>query len=260
LGGCKYNAKLRTYRHNNTFKLLHDLLETHNCGKWPVLNMDLGNKPVRDFKAQMYMETTTTQEDHKLQSIEATQEGLQNGKASINHPTIIPNTILPKHKRPKHYKPGIIRAIGYKTNSQDDLVENTTYKGRRCVQLIECKYSTYINISDIIDNIYAIYAPLKQAILQYNNGLLQVEVITIVIHRTCNFHTRTMVEIAQLVSFKENPPNTLTYKSLPPQAQTFATSLHIHAQEWLTLMSKISRSSLTHRHTQKKTPHTTHDK
>jgi len=37
-------------------------------------------------------------------------------------------------------------------------------------------------------------------------------------------------------------------------------SLHIHAQEWLTLMSKISRSNLTQSHKQKKTPYTTHDK
>jgi len=42
--------------------------------------MYLGNKPVKDFKAQTKIETTPTQEDHTLQSIEATHEGLQNDK------------------------------------------------------------------------------------------------------------------------------------------------------------------------------------
>jgi hypothetical protein len=76
LGGCKYNAKLRTSRHNNTFKLLQELLQTHNGGRWPILSVDLGNKPVKDFKTQTLLETITSQEDHTLKSIEATQEGL----------------------------------------------------------------------------------------------------------------------------------------------------------------------------------------
>jgi hypothetical protein len=178
LGGCKYIAKLRICRHNSTLKLLHDLLQTHNGGRWPILGMDLGNKPVKDFKAQTNKETTTTQEDHTLQSIEATHEGLQNYKANIKHP-IIPNTILRKHKRPKHHKPDIIRAIVYIMNSRGALVEDTTYKGRRCLQLIDYKYSTDNNMLDIIDRIHKIYAPLKQAIQLHNNGRMQVEVIPI---------------------------------------------------------------------------------
>jgi len=126
--------------------------------------MNLGNKPVKDFKAQTHIETITKQEDHTLQSIEATHEGLQNDKANIRHPTVIPNTILPKHKRPKHNKPDIIRAIGYITDSRCALVKDTTYIGRRCLQLIECKYSTDSNISDIIDHIHTIHAPLKKTI------------------------------------------------------------------------------------------------
>ena len=107
---------------------------------------------------------------------------------------------------------------------------------------------------------HTIYTPLKHAIQIHNNGRIQVEVMPIVISRIGNFHTRTLAEIAQLVSFKENPPDILTYKSLPHQAHTIAMSLHTHAQEWLTLMSKISRSNLTQRNTQLKTPLITHDK
>ena len=74
LGGCKYNAKFRTSRHTKKFKLLHDLLQTHNCGRWPILNMDLGNKSMKEFKAQTHIERTTIQEDHTLQFIEATKK------------------------------------------------------------------------------------------------------------------------------------------------------------------------------------------
>jgi hypothetical protein len=145
--------------------------------------MDLGNKPVKDFKAQTHLETSTAQEDQTLQSIEATQEGLQNDNANIKHPTIIPNTILPKHKRPKYHKPDIIRAIGYIINPRGALIADPTYRGQRCLQITECKYSTYSNISDIIEHIHIIYEPLKQAIHLHNNGRIQVEVIPIVISR-----------------------------------------------------------------------------
>ncbi len=63
LGRCKYNAKLLTSTHNNAFKLLHDLLEANNGGRWPIVSMDLGSKPVKDFQAQTQLETSTPQED-----------------------------------------------------------------------------------------------------------------------------------------------------------------------------------------------------
>ena len=84
---------------------------------------------------------------------------------------------------------------------------------------------------------------------------LIVQIIPIVISRTGNFHTGTLAEIAQLVSFKKNPSYNITYKSLPPHAQTIAMAIHVHAQEWLTLMSKVSRSTLTQR--KKTTKHST---
>jgi len=66
--------------------------------------MYLGSKPVKDFKAQTKIETTTPQEDHYLQALEARQEGLQDFKASTQLPTIILITLLPKHKRQEHHK------------------------------------------------------------------------------------------------------------------------------------------------------------
>jgi hypothetical protein len=75
-GGCKHNPKLRTSRHNITFKLLHEELEKHHGGRWPIISMDLENKTIKDFKSQTKIEMTTPQEDTTLQALEATHEGL----------------------------------------------------------------------------------------------------------------------------------------------------------------------------------------
>ena len=96
LGGCKHNSKLRTSRHNRTFKLLQEQLEKHNGGRWSIISMDLGNKAIKNFKSQTKIEMTTSQEDTTLQTLEATHEGLQNDKEKSQHPTIIPTNLLPK--------------------------------------------------------------------------------------------------------------------------------------------------------------------
>jgi len=44
--------------------------------------MDIGNKAVKDFTNQMKIEMTTLQEDTTIQVLEATQEGVQNDKAT----------------------------------------------------------------------------------------------------------------------------------------------------------------------------------
>jgi hypothetical protein len=64
-----------------------------------------------------------------------------------------------------------------------------------------------------------------------------------VVNKTSNFHTRTLAEIAQIVFFKENPPDTLAYKTLPTQAQTIAMAIRMHAQEWLKIMSKVTKTT-----------------
>ncbi len=58
--------------------------------------MDLGSKHVKDLKAQAQIEITTPQKDHSLPALEASQEGLQSGKASTQHPAVTPITLLPK--------------------------------------------------------------------------------------------------------------------------------------------------------------------
>jgi hypothetical protein len=110
----------------------------------------------------------TPQEYTTLQALEATREGLRNDKMKTQHPTIIPTALLPKYKRPQHHKPDIITAIGYIRNTHGQRVEDTNYRGRRCMQLIECKYSTDNNTLDIITNMHNIYEPLKQAIPRHD--------------------------------------------------------------------------------------------
>jgi hypothetical protein len=111
----------------------------------------------------------------------------------------------------------------------------------------------------IIEHIYKLYEPLKQAIMLHATGAWKVEVqiIPIVISRTGSFHVKTLAEIAQLVSFHEEPPDVLTYRQLPRNAQKIAMALHVHAQEWLTLMSKISRRLLTSTSNKRPCTHTT---
>ena len=53
LGGCYTTSRLRISRHHSTFKLLVEHLQKSNGGRWPILSMDLGNGPVRDFEAQL---------------------------------------------------------------------------------------------------------------------------------------------------------------------------------------------------------------
>ena len=70
--------------------------------------------------------------------------------------------------------------------------------------------------------------------------------IPIVISRTCTFNNvKTLAEIAQLVSYKEEPPDDMTYKQLPKPANHIAMALHTHAQERLPHISKYSRKILT---------------
>jgi hypothetical protein len=111
----------------------------------------------------------------------------------------------------------------------------------------------------IIEHIYKLYEPLKQAIMLHATGAWKVEVqiIPIVISRTGSFHVKTLAEIAQLVSFQEEPPDVMTYRQLPRNDQKIAMALHVHAQEWLTLMSKISRRLLTSTSNKRPCTHTT---
>jgi len=67
---------------------------------------------------------------------------MQDDKVDSNYPQTIPEHILPAQHRPKHHRPDLIRAIGYTTTPEGRLIKYFTYRGRRRLQLIECKYST----------------------------------------------------------------------------------------------------------------------
>jgi hypothetical protein len=134
--------------------------------------------------------------------------------------------------------------VGFTLNKQGRLVKDLTYRGRRQIQLIECKYSTDGNLQTIIDHIYDIYEPLRQALQTHGTLKADIKIIPIVISRTGTFNVKTLAEIAQLISLDEEPPDALTYKQLPKPAQQIAMTLHVHTQEWLSHISKISRTIL----------------
>jgi len=97
----------------------------------------------------------------------------------------------------------------------------------------------------IIDHIYNIYEPLQLALQTHGTLKAEVKIITIAISQSCTFHVKTLAKIAQLISFKEEPPNELTLEQLPLTAKRIAMVLHVHAQEWLSHISKTSRKILT---------------
>jgi hypothetical protein len=74
-------------------KILHDLIESDNGGRWPIIGIDLSQQPIKDFKKPIKIEVTTPHEDHFIHALEDIQEGIQNNKTSIRHPTIIPTRV-----------------------------------------------------------------------------------------------------------------------------------------------------------------------
>ncbi len=178
------------------------------------------------------------------------QEGLQDDKQTDKetHHTI-PDYILPAQHRPKHHRPDLVRAVGYILGPNHKLTRDYSYRGRIVLQLIECKNSIDANITNIIQHIHNIYEPLKQALLTHGTLKLDVKIIPIVISRTGTFNVKTLAEIVQLVSFHEEPPDAMTFKQLPRPTQKIAMALHVHAQEWLSHISRISRNILTTKRT-----------
>ena len=209
--------------------------------------MDLGRQPVKDFEEQLKECRTEAQHapDRTDQAGEETMDKEAEEKRDDKYKTILPEYILPKNKRPHHYKPDMVRAVGYYIDPDTGVLKpDPTYKGPRALQLIECKYATDMDMHEVINHIYTIYDPLKQAILDHGYWNEPIVIIPIVISRTGSFHVKTLAEIAQLISLDEAPPEGLTYRDLTPAARRLAMALHTHAQQWMTLLLKLSKQTL----------------
>jgi hypothetical protein len=185
------------------------------CG--PSSGMDLGNTPVTDYRKHT-PSTEHTTPSHLPPIPHPDQEGLQDDKQTDGetHHTI-PGFILPAQHRPKHHRPDLIRVVGYTLGPNGQLIKDHTFRGRRQIQLIEYKYSRDGNITDIIKHIHTIYEPLKQALLTHGKLKADIKIIPIIITKTGTF--KNLAEIAQLVSFHEEPPNAMTFKQLPYPTQ-----------------------------------------
>jgi hypothetical protein len=163
---------------------LHQLLQNTNEGRWPIIGLDLGNKLVTDFSNNI-IDAKEITSPHLQPISHPEQEGLQDDKpdtTELSH--TIPEYILPAQHRPTHHRPDHIRAVGYTFGPNGKLIKDPTYKGRRQLQLIECKYSTDGKIQETINNVYTIYEPLKQAIQLYGTLQADIKIIPIVISRT----------------------------------------------------------------------------
>ncbi len=120
--------------------------------------------------------------------------------------------------------------MGFTLDKLGKLDKDLTYRGRRQFQINYCKYSTDGNIQTIIEHIYEIYEPLRQALQTFGTLKADVKIISIVISRTGSFHVKTLAEISQLVSFAEEPPDGLIFKKLSPTAKIITMALHVHAR------------------------------
>ena len=240
--------KLRMSRHHSTFTLFADLLKAGKSGRWPVLSMDLGRQPVRDFPAELKANLTSEFDEPEVNEVDTgngTREGHESWKTHGQYPTILPEYLLPSYKRPQHHKPDIIRAVGYTIDERTGLlIMDLTYTGHRTLQIIECKYSTDTNMDTIYDDIKNIYTPLRHSILDHGWWDDTIEIIPIVISRTGSFHVKTLGEIAQLVSWQEEPPPVRTYTSLDRDCKAIVRELNAHAQQWLTLLLAVAAKRL----------------
>jgi hypothetical protein len=82
LGGCRFTAKLRAKRHNNTFRLLLQLLLKSNGRRWPILCADLGHEPVTNVN-NLTVDIDTSSHTHHQGLAHSIQEGLQEDKSEI---------------------------------------------------------------------------------------------------------------------------------------------------------------------------------
>jgi len=93
----------------------------------PILGVDLGHKPVADFKKIPPHVDDLTQV-HLQAIIHPSQEGLQDDNQDPNdHPRTILDYILHPQHRPKHHRPDLIRTVGYTTNSEGRLITDPKY-------------------------------------------------------------------------------------------------------------------------------------
>ena len=248
-GNCPSLERLRMSRHHSTFTLFEDILAQSNVGRWPIISMDLGNKPSRNFETLLSAEISkppdTDPEINTVDTQNGLLEGVESWKTDSPYPTVIPQYLLPREKLPQHHKPDMIRATGYTLDDTTGrLTRDLTFHGRRALQLIECKFSTDTNMDEIYHSIKQLYEPLKRSILEHGWWDDPIDIIPIVLSRTGSFHVKTLGEIAQLVSWQEEPPPITKYKDLTRDARKIAQALHTHAQDWLTLILSVSSARL----------------
>ena len=111
--GCMSTAKLRAKRHNGTFTLLRQRIQSTNGGRWPILGMYLGHKPIIDLK-NIHIPLDDTQNLSLRPVHQPSEEGLQDDKTNTpDNPHILPDYILHPNYKPQHRRLDLVRAVVY---------------------------------------------------------------------------------------------------------------------------------------------------
>jgi hypothetical protein len=244
LEGCRYIAKLGIKRHNNPSRLLLQLPQNLNKGRWPIICVDMGHKPVTDFNYLM-ADTNITPHTQHQEICNSLQEGLQDDKSeNPDYPLSIPDYVLQPQHIPRHYKPHLIRAVGFTLNTQGSLIKYLTYRGQMQFQIIECKYSTDGNIQTIIDHVYGIYELLRLALQTHDTLKADVKIIPIVINRTNTFHFKICQKSPNLSPSKRNHRMNSFFNTYQLQIRTSQWhSMYMHKNGYLIYLKTRENSS-----------------
>ncbi len=117
LRGCITTPKFRTKRYNSTFTHLHQRMQSTTGGRWPILGMDLGHKPITDFK-NLHIPMDDTKNSSLKPGNHLSDEGLQDDKPNTpdNPHTILYYILHPSHI-PQHHRSDHMRKVGYALES-----------------------------------------------------------------------------------------------------------------------------------------------
>jgi hypothetical protein len=135
-------------------------------------------------------------------------EGLSPDSLTSCH-AILHDEILPPALRPPAHKPNFIRLL------EPRLVGHTNGRRRdslmKKTQIGEWKYNTYHNLPHTAQMIRDIYTPLANAI-QRQWLCTDVDILPIVMSRTCTPHTSTITSLASLLTLRIDPLDKLISK------------------------------------------------
>jgi hypothetical protein len=115
-GICPSMSGLRQDRHNNALQHLPTLLEQSNGVRWETITADFGNKPIKPFTSDTFMEPLPSigapfsQHGHMATRRVNAYEGLDHSSLT-RCPGVLPKDVMPTQLRPPSYELDFIRLL-----------------------------------------------------------------------------------------------------------------------------------------------------